>query len=78
MLYIFIAVCIFILGIYLLGRFNHKFNFYRDDEGRIGGILLIGAASLFWPISIALAILAGSVYLVIIGALKVISIGEKK
>lgn len=76
MLYLLIAVVIFLLGIFLIGKFNKKLKLYKDDEGRIGFIIAAGIYALFWPFAVGLSVLAVSAYLIIAGSLKLIKKAE--
>lgn len=63
--YIAIGMVVFLVGLFLVGKFNKKFHFYLDDEGRFVTILLVGCYSVFWPFSILLTILGVCIALVI-------------
>jgi cytochrome c biogenesis protein CcdA len=53
-------VVTFFLLIFIARKFNNKFNFYRNSyEGRTDAILVIGLVSVFWMLTIPLALVVG-------------------
>jgi hypothetical protein len=76
MTYILMAVIIFLLGVFLIGKYNKKFRFYNDDEGRVGAIVIVGGYSLFWILTVPITLIGLVIAGVVVGSLKLLKKAE--
>lgn len=72
MSYTLIAIVIFLVGLFVLGKLQKKYKIYTDNEGRIQLIIVLFGYSAGWIISLPLTILIASVVFIVLGSMKLL------
>lgn len=76
-LYFMVAVVVYLLFLFLGGKFNYKFKFYRDEEDKLAMVLLGAFLSLFWIVSFPLILVVLVLYGVIVVSTKLLQYFDK-
>lgn len=75
--YLMVAVVVYLLFLFLGGKFNYKFKFYRDEEDRLAMVFLGTFFSLFWIITIPLTLVALALFGAVVVSVKLLQYFDK-